>query len=482
MGKVNVLTLYEEYIDILALLDGKPYEILEDAKMIVISLTDNLSLKLFEAIGKRVNNFTYSLNPLSDPFEDVIDDLKRGSTDIREIDSITLDIQKDVSFDKIENLDLIFFEQKAVVESLKNYRYSNREYKLNIGVINIINFETEILNFTNVSNELINEPIRLKKLDPGITEHLYFYLSNNKKSNQSMIYNPYSFIIKDNYETEKEIPLIKIIKDEFYYTMLDCLSDKLEDDSYVIRGEKNITLSKDNCFSTNNYSTLIDVFLFLISQKKYTEKYIIIKKVITLYMNDKDSISTFDFKLSNIWKTINHYYNHYIEDNIKEFFKTKDQLLKEAMSASKVIYEQTDKVSNSIVASILSVLIIIVSTIFRSLTVINLAFVIIFLVIFLVFSVVFYSVTKKSAEKRYELTKAQFDHFINEISLIPQDEVKKIREIYLLNPYQELKKSINRLYRSLLTFNLLFIGSSIFYVFIKYDFISKLINEIRSIY
>ncbi|WP_078434243.1 hypothetical protein [Metabacillus halosaccharovorans] len=490
MSEVNVLTIYEEYIDILALLKGKPYEILEDTNMIVISLSDKLSLDLFEAIGKRINHFTYSLNPLGDPFEDVIEDLKRGSTHIEEIDSITLDIQKEISFKKVENLDLIFFEQNSVIESLKNFSHSNRENKLNIGVVNTIDFETQLLNFVNVNNEIAEKVIHLKKLDPEITDHLDFYLSNNKKSNQTMIYNPYSFVIKDNNQMKEVVPLINMIRNEFYYTMLDCLSDKLEGDFYVIRGEKNINMSKEKGFTTKNYQTLVHVFLFLISQKKYTEKYIIIKKVISLYMNDKDNITVFDNKLENIWKTINHYYNHYIEDNIKDFFKTKDQLLKEAMSASKVIYEQTDKVSNSIVASILSVLIIIVTTIFRSLTNISLSFVLIFLLVLFVFSFVFYVITKNSSEKRFELTRDQFNHFINEISLIPEREVEEIKKIYLLNPYKELTNSIRRLFWSLLIFNLLFLVVFVIYIFIKYklinyvfiknDFISILISIFRN--
>lgn len=482
MSEVNVLTLYQEYVNILSLLKGKPYEVKETTDIIVITLHEELSLPFLEEISKIINYFNYSLNPYMEQFEDVIEDIKRGSINIQNIQSLSINIEKEFSFKRINNIDYVFFDMSSAIESLKDIITEQSEYKLNIGIIGIDTIETELLYFVNIYNDFDESKIKKKRLDSEVNDQLEFYLSNNRKSNHTLVYNPYSFIIKGINGINQNNKLVQLIKTEYYYSMLNCLSDKLEDNSYVIRGEKNITLLNDKGFTTENYQTLIDVYLFLISQKKYTEKYIIIKKVITLYMNDKDNITVFDDKLRNIWKTINHYYNHYIEDNIKEFFKTKDQLLKEAMSASKVIYEQTDKVSNSVVASILSILIIIVTTIIRSLTNINTLYLLMSLVVFSTFSIVFYLITKNSSEKRYELTKDQFDHFINEISLIPNDEVKKIKKIYLLNPYEELKNSIGRLFWSLLVFNLVFLVSFIIYVFIKYNVISKINSIIHHFY
>lgn len=104
---------------------------------------------------------------------------------------------------------------------------------------------------------------------------LEFYLSNNRKNHQSLYYNPYSFKIKN---LKNKSDFIDILKKEFFKTMLECLAGKEESDYFVIRGEKNISIHKNKIFSTHNFVDFMDIFLFLISQKKYTEKFIIIKK------------------------------------------------------------------------------------------------------------------------------------------------------------------------------------------------------------
>ncbi|MDQ0816058.1 hypothetical protein QF033_000636 [Bacillus pumilus] len=475
MSIEKAMELHNEFINILSVLKGKPFEVKETESILVITLKSDLSLELLEEMAKNINHFDYSLNPSSQPYNDAIEDIRLGIEKIDELSSITMHIEKEYVFEDIPDIDYIFFDLKYALSNLKNVNVQDSAYKLNIGTFNINNIETELIRFINISDSLGSRIPKIK-INTDVIEYLKFYLSNNRNSAHTNWYNPYAFSIV---LSEKNVDnlLSQLIKSEFYYTMLDCLSDKVDGDAYIIRGEKNINLAAEIEFSTSNYETFLDIYLFLISQKKYTEKYIIIKKVISLYMNDNEDISQFDLKLIDIWKTINHYYNHYIEDNIKEFFKTKDQLLKEAMSASKVIYEQTDKVTNSIIASILSILIIIVSTLFRSVSTISLTLVIVFLTIFLTFSIIFNFITKKSSLARCKLTTNQFNHFIQEVSLIPSDEVKQIRKTYLDEPFEELEKSLNTLKWALIIFNLIFLIFTCIYIGIETNFFTN-INEL----
>lgn len=479
MSIEKVIELHNEFTNILSILKGKPFEVKETVSTLVITLKSDLSLDLLEEMANTIEHFNYSLNPHSDHYEDVIEDIKEGILTVDGLDYINIHIEKEIQFEDIPEFDYIFFDLKYALSSLKNVNVQDTAYKLNIGTFNTNYIETELIRFINIADSLESRIPKIK-INSDIIEHLKFYLSNNRNSAHTNCYNPYAFSIVPS-EKNVDTLLCQLIKSEFYYTMLDCLSDKVDGDAYIIRGEKNINLAAEIEFSTSNYETFLDIYLFLISQKKYTEKYIIIKKVISLYMNDNEDISQFDLKLVDIWKTINHYYNHYIEDNIKEFFKTKDQLLKEAMSASKVIYEQTDKVTNSIIASILSVLIIIVSTLFRSVSTINLTLVIAFLIIFLIFSIVFNKITETSSLTRYKLTKTQFDHFISEISLIPEKEVVQIRKTYLDEPFEELKNSLSRLKQSLIIFNVIFLIGTCIYIGIETNFFPNINDLITKI-
>lgn len=211
----------------------------------------------------------------------------------------------------------------------------------------------------------------------------------------------------------------------------------------------------------------MNILNFLMSEEKYMEKYLITKKVFSYYIADEEDISGLDNKMPNIRKTIRHYYNHYIEDDIKDFFKTKDQLLKEAMNVSKVIYEQTDKVITSITASLISVILILVTTLYRMIQLITVTYFLVILITFLIFSVVFYYLTKSTSEKRYKLTKSQFEYFMNEMSLLKKIEIESLQSTYLEKPYNEMKNTILMLKYILITFNIFLIFSFFIFLYIS---------------
>ncbi|MES9754452.1 hypothetical protein ABWK33_27645, partial [Bacillus wiedmannii] len=187
-------------------------------------------------------------------------------------------------------------------------------------------------------------------------------------------------------------------------------------------------------------------------------------------INDNETISDLDNKLPAIWKTINHYYDNYVEDNIKEFFKTKDQLLKEAMNVSKVIYEQTDKINNSIIASILSILVLIVTTLYRSLDKITIPFASSILGVFFIFSLLYYYLMHDSSKKRYELTKKQFEYFIEEVSLIQNVELTALQNTYLVKPFEELKSTLLKFLIIIGSINLLLLIAFLVFICVKYNY------------
>lgn len=468
MGNIKLFKLYDEYQAILSLLNGKTYHLEETTKFIDITLNDGITLNILKKISDTIKYFDLNCNPFSSEYEDIIDDLESGYKDISEITSISINLDKEMDIEKIKNIQHIFLDKKWAINSTKTIQLSEGSNKINIGIIDNPDLETEIFQFINIREGILYDDVKIKGIDPEVSKNIVFYLSNNRNNNHNHFYNPYSFTISKMSGTDQEFA--SIIKTEFYKVMLQSLSDKEEQDTFIIRGEKNITVILNPDFTTYNYEKFLDVFRFLISHQKYTEKFIITKKVITLYVNDKENITHLDEKLPEIWKTINHYYNHYIEDNIKEFFKTKDQLLKEAMSVSKVIYEQTDKIGNSIVASIISILVLLVTTLYRSLENLNIVYASLFIIIFIIFSCGYYHIMSSSTKNRYLLTKAQFDHFISEVSLIQKNEVEVIRKTYLKEPYAELENSLHKLLTLLIGVNVVFVISFLVYICVKYNY------------
>jgi hypothetical protein len=464
MKSIKLLDVYNEYQAILSLLNRKNFQLEETTKIINISINDGFDIDLLRNIASSISIFDLNCNPFSDYFEDIILDLESGYKSISKITSITINIEKEFKFEKIQNIDYIFFNKESAISCIPTIQTKELSKKINIGIINSEDMETELFNFINITETTQSLDPQVIKITDETIKHIEFYLSNNRNNDHTYYFNPYSFVIINRY-LETNTDLSTIIKTKFYKEMLQSLSDKKQGDSFIIRGDKNISICSLESFPTINYKNFIDIFLFLISHQKFTEKFIITKKVITLYINEKETIKDLDERLPEIWKTINYYYDHYIEDNLKDFFKTKDQLLKEAMSVSKVIYEQTDKIGNSIIASIISTIILLITTLYRTADGLNNMYASSFILIFFLFSVGYYHLISDSALKRYELTKAQFEHFISEISIIRKDEVDLIKEKYIIHPFKELNNTLRRLLILLITINIfLIVAFIVFYV------------------
>lgn len=461
MSLEKIILVYNEFQAIQNLVVGKKQEIIDDGKKIAINLYTGFTLELLKDLDGTVQHFEVHCNPFSQPCEEIIEDIRCGNKSIDEVESISILIEKDINFDRIENLDYFFMSIESALDFIGKIKKDSNGNKINIGIPYCEPVETELLNI--ISLDPHTTQIVRKKVNKVIDKNVNLYLNYNKKGTQGYYLNPYAFILVNDNDDKSH----KLIKRHFYLTALEGISDKIENNTFVIRGKKNIQITKSGEFDTNNYQDFVNILNFLMSEEKYMEKYLITKKVFSYYIADEEDISGLDNKMPNIRKTIRHYYNHYIEDDIKDFFKTKDQLLKEAMNVSKVIYEQTDKVITSITASLISVILILVTTLYRMIQLITVTYFLVILITFLIFSVVFYYLTKSTSEKRYKLTKSQFEYFMNEMSLLKKIEIESLQSTYLEKPYNEMKNTILMLKYILITFNIFLIFSFFIFLYIS---------------
>ncbi|WP_164219419.1 hypothetical protein [Virgibacillus sp. YIM 98842] len=473
MALEKILNEYKEFQVILSTLDSN-WEINERLRLVEFKTKSKLPIEFIKKLSDLVDSFEIFCNPFTQDCNEVVEDLEKNLIQIEEIDSVSIQLEKNTN---IGAIDYYFFDKECALKSIQEITNSNNGIKVNMGIPEINYIETETISFIPLNNKLNFDNIKKRTIDDNTQKNIKFYLSNNKKGTQNYFFNPYAFLLLDNSYDDKE-ELVNLIKRSFYLTLLESLSDKNSEYEFVIRGEKSIKLIVENNFETTNYESFKNLFEFLISAKKYTEKYLIIKKVFSLYITDQENLTSMDSKLSNIWKTVNHYYDHYIEDNLKDFFKTKDQLLKEAMNVSKVIYEQTDRINTSIVASLLSIIILLVTTLYRSIDSLTIPYFGYIVLIFIAFSFVFYYLIRNSAIKRFELTKDQFSYFLDEISVMQPAEVEKLENTYLDSPNYELQKTLRRLMVILIALNSLLVLS--FLIFLCIEYRTPLLNYIEA--
>ncbi|MBD1223306.1 hypothetical protein [Virgibacillus halodenitrificans] len=463
MSLEKLLSDYEEFQVILSKLDNS-WKLNETLNLVEFKTDNKICISFLKEINSLADRFEIYCNPFTADCNEIIEDLESSHIGIEDIDSVSIQLEKDIQFTV---LDFYFFDREFALKSTQEVN-SKLDSKLQIGIPDIEYTETETIQFLPLKSELDLNGIQRIKINEITQENIKFYLSNNKRDKHSYYYNPYSFIISEG-EGEENSDFIDLIRRFFYLTMLDCLSDKKSQKGFLIRGEKNISILKNRDFATNNYYSFVDIFYFLISAKRFTEKYIIIKKVFSIYIIDDENISALDGKLNNIWKTITHYYNHYIEESLEDFFETKDKLLKEAMNASKIIYEQTDKLYTTIIASLLSLVIVFITTLYRSMTTLTVSYFVTLLILFISFSVVYYLLMSSSAKQRYKMTNAQFTYFMDEVSLMEESESDKLRETYLLGPYEILTDTLNNLKTVLISINVFIFLSFLVFIIVKYD-------------
>lgn len=461
MSITEMNEIYNEFQAILKKAEGIQSEVIEKKDLISINFKHQISIELLKKLDYISYYFGVYCNPFHDQSDDIIYQVESGARDIKDIESITVSLEKHDVLRNMSYIDMFFLDVNSAVKSLREIKAY--EHKINIIIPNIKKVETDLLNFIPLNYDLALFDIDKIPIRKDILKKIYIYLNSNKQINQSFYLNPYAFNLTNQQSKDR---LSNIIRRYYYLVVFEYLSDKIENNSFVIRGERNVFINISDSFDTEHYTNLIDILEFLISEEKYAEKLLITKKVFSLYISHDEDLNSIDTKLTNIHKTIKHYYNHYVEDDVKDFFRTKDQLLKEAMGISKLIYEQTDKINTSITASLLSIILILVTTLYRMIEDLTTSYFFIILITFIIFSIVYCFIIKTSSEKRFGLTKIQFDYFLREISIIQGEEVEELKYTYLEKPYKEMKRTLKMLYYILISVNLIILISFLFFYFI----------------
>lgn len=134
----------------------------------------------------------------------------------------------------------------------------------------------------------------------------------------------------------------------------ESISNDISDTNRVlIKGYKNIYFEKDlmEDFDEENQEGVIFTFKlinFLIDEDKFYDKLLIIRNNITLYLNTNSSIKDYLDKIKEIYKTVSHNFDLYIQNEVKVFLEQKNALLHEFISVSKQLGDITNDLSNQL--------------------------------------------------------------------------------------------------------------------------------------
>lgn len=201
-----------------------------------------------------------------------LDDIKNSNFRIK--------YSKNINQSKTENLDYYFFLFNEAIKFLLSESINFTERKISIGLYNVISFKTPVFNFFDVLNE--TEFTCEQNIDSDTLKQINQMLKNTDQK-FNIHNNVFSFMIEN---PDLQCPVKHEIIGLYNKSFFKLFSYKDNELSYEIRGKKNIVIFADDNFSKENYQEFIELIVFLFKDERFSEKYIIIKNVLTRYVHD----------------------------------------------------------------------------------------------------------------------------------------------------------------------------------------------------
>ncbi|MDE0584742.1 hypothetical protein ON064_17080 [Planococcus sp. A6] len=451
--------IYEEFSYIQHNLTNYTLNITETEKLLQIEFKNPTSVKDLKALRNLSYFETFVVGESNDIayFILAIDDPKRNMTiDYLKNRRVRVKLDKSDLSLNLNGIDFLFFTSNYIVEFLEQLEDQEINYKINIGVYGIESFSTPLINFiglTSLPTERESKiPIKKERLE------MLNRLLRNTEGKFTKLNNPLSFYPEEiELVNINDLPELKIkLIQRFYHSFLEVISYKVDNEIYDIRGKKKIFISTDDNFSTVNHKVFYDLLIFLFRDDKFLEKFLILKNVMTRYINDKETLSNLDTKIIEIEKTVNYYFEKYVQDDLEVFFENRDTVYKEAINMSKSINEQNDKVNSYLNTSLISTLVLALSFIFKSLISLNNSSLIFANVFLISFSIIFYNFISRTSNERFSTIEKQFNLFLNKMGIILEDEKIDINQTFIINPKNDLFSNVARI-KTLLFYSNIFL-------------------------
>lgn len=338
----------------------------------------------------------------------------------------------------------------------------NQEYQNDF--VNIIPFEK----YSTISEEIISLEC-LKKFE--------VFKGRNENNTITSLYN-YPLSWMDNSGKSPRFLLNHSIN-----LFIESISNEVSiNKNILIKGYKNVYFEKDLIEDVNeiNEENIIYTFKlinFLIDEDKFYDKLLIIRNNITLYLDSNTSIKDFLEKSKEIYKTVTHNFDLYIQNEIKVFLEQKNALLHEFISVSK----QLGEIINDITAQLRNIGASLLGTVFIGLiSDIDLNYstkaVNLILLSYSIFFIINFGITF-SHSKQFKSTKSLLENYTKTIAINNKEfNFKTLESEYLKEPSTNFKWIIISTRLLLICLIVIFVGCYISFNYGQFDWIIQLLK------
>lgn len=443
----NIKILFEKYdLFMNEFKDKLEYDTLFENK-------DKLGIKLKEITEQDTKNFLTNYKCFSFNITEHFDSGPlTADTKFSDIKSLEMQIEKNKFVDCLNNI--VFLESKKILDFITNTLecdsineklkiYSHLDNEFQVGKLHFLNYKTK------------NQPVECLPVNDSEELNKYKIIKYNK--------------------IDKNCFIQRYFINEHTKAILKYLTQSKIDDYFEINGSKIIKISSTkeiiDDFDNNSYSELCRLTEFLISDGSKLEKVIIVKNVISLYLNEDTSILEFYKKIGKINETNEHYLENYLRNDLDNFFELRSTVYKESMEIANSISSKSQQIINFIFGTLLSFIFLAITT-FLEFDKQSGSFKILTSIFFsLMFLLAIKYIVSLYIQKSLETFESQFDFVLENFVILTPSEVTKIKNNFFELPKQNINKLLN-IFKGLLTvLFLIMVFSFIYFYFSTFIFI-----------
>ncbi|WP_154988876.1 hypothetical protein [Priestia megaterium] len=224
------------------------------------------------------------------------------------------------------------------------------------------------------------------------------------------------------------------------FTICNYLANRVDSDKLIFKGYQSIELKINEYFIPKNPRSFSRLFDFVFDEDKYTDKVEITRNVLSLYLSDHSTLQNLDELMHKVRITIEDHFGAYIQDKIKKFFDQRKDLVKEAYSSATEAKETSDKIIASINLLILGLVTASLTAIFAYSKGDRLIF-LLALIFHTLYFLISFIVNFINLKGKGDIIEKSFQDYVDEFSILKEQEVKKIKSTYLKPAIKRLRSS-----------------------------------------
>ncbi|MED3349007.1 hypothetical protein P4388_10235 [Bacillus thuringiensis] len=225
----------------------------------------------------------------------------------------------------------------------------------------------------------------------------------------------------------------QIIKQVFntnlFYLSLLHIANKTKEQTFIIRGQKNLEINWDTTFIPAHADILFQIFKFSFGQEQTEDKLEITRNIITIYLHE-ENLQALDLQLDKMKQTIERHFSLYVQDKIKKFFDD----TKDAIELARKYALEAKEAADKIVGNINTAIIALITAVFSGIVIMsrgNYMFFIAALSLHILYFILSFGFNRHFALKKKDDILQIYDLTNDKFANISDEEKKEIKKEYV---------------------------------------------------